>query len=49
MVNYVSVMEHMSEFSKGLIDTRRLVFYGSGTLLMLWLTHRVFQHPRWKS
>ena len=49
MVSYVSVLEHMGEFSKGIIDSRRFVFYGSGTLLMLFLTHRVFQYRRWKS
>ncbi|XHR26983.1 MAG: ABC transporter permease subunit [Chthoniobacteraceae bacterium] len=48
-VNYCSVLEHMGEFSKGLIDSRRFVFYGSGTLLMLFLTQRVFQYRRWKS
>lgn len=49
MVGYVSILEHMGEFSKGMIDSRRFVFYGSGTALMLFLTHRVFQYRRWKS
>lgn len=47
--SYSSVLEHMGEFSKGMIDSRRFVFYGSGTALMLLLTHRVFQYRRWKS
>ena len=49
MTGYFSTLEHMGEFSKGLIDSRRFVFYGSGTLLMLLLTHVVFQYRRWKS
>jgi len=47
--SYSSVLEHMGEFSKGMIDSRRFVFYSSGTLLMLLLTHQVFQYRRWKS
>ncbi len=48
MVGYVSTIEHMSEFSKGIIDSRRIVFYGSATLFMLLLTHQAFQYRRWK-
>ena len=47
--SYISPLEHMAEFSKGVIDSRRFVFYGSGTLLMLLLTHVVFQYRRWKA
>jgi len=49
LASYCSSLEHMGEFSKGMIDSRRFVFYGSGTVLMLLLTHRVFQYRRWKS
>ena len=49
MASYCSVLEHMGEFSKGVLDSRRFVFYGSGTALMLLLTHQVFQFRRWKS
>ena len=49
LTSYVSVLEHMGEFSKGMIDSRRFVFYGSGTALMLLLTHQVFQYRRWKA
>jgi len=47
--SYFSTLEHMGDFSKGMIDSRRFVFYGSGTALMLLLTHHVFQFRRWKS
>jgi ABC-2 type transport system permease protein len=49
LVSYFSTLEHMGEFSKGIIDSRRIVFYGSSTLVMLMLTHTVFQHRRWKA
>jgi ABC-2 type transport system permease protein len=49
LVSYFCALEHMGEFSKGIIDSRRIVFYGSATVLMLVLTHYVFQHRRWKA
>jgi len=48
-VSYFSTLEHMGEFSKGIIDSRRIVFYGSATVFMLALTLHVFQFRRWKS
>ena len=38
---YVSVWAHMSEFSVGVIDSRRVVFYGSVSLSSLFLTTQV--------
>ena len=49
LVSYFCMLEHMGEFSKGIIDSRRIVFYLSGTALMLVLTHQTFQYRRWKS
>jgi ABC-2 type transport system permease protein len=49
IVSYFSIMEHMGEFSKGIIDSRRIVFYLSATFLMLTLTQQVFQYRRWKA
>jgi ABC-2 type transport system permease protein len=49
IVDYFSPLSHMSDFSNGLIDSRRLVFYLSGTVLMLFLTQQVFTYRRWKS
>jgi len=49
LVDYFSTLEHMGDFSKGMIDSRRLAFYGSGTVLMLFLTHQVLIYRRWKS
>lgn len=45
---YFSAVEHMAEFSKGIFDSRPIVFYLSMTLFFLILTHRVFQSRKWK-
>lgn len=45
---YFSTTEHMSEFSRGLLDTRPVVFYLSMTAFTLFLTLHVFQYRRWK-
>ncbi len=48
IVGYYSAIEHMGEFSKGIIDSRPIVFYTTMTVLMLVLTHQVFQSRKWK-
>jgi ABC-2 type transport system permease protein len=46
---YFSPLEHMMDFSRGILDTRPVVFYLSSTLLVLFATFHVFQYRRWKS
>ncbi|HEY5744013.1 MAG TPA: ABC transporter permease [Terrimicrobiaceae bacterium] len=46
---YFSTIEHMGEFSRGLFDTRPVVFYLTMTLFTIFLTFHVFQYRRWKS
>ena len=46
---YFSPIEHMMDFSRGVFDTRPVVFYLSCTLLVLFATFHVFQYRRWKS
>jgi ABC-2 type transport system permease protein len=48
VVSYLSFMDHYDHLVRGLIDTRDLVYFGSGLLLMLFLTHRVVDSTRWK-
>ncbi len=48
MTYYFSTLEHMADFSRGVIDTRPIVFYLSMTFFMLFLTFHVFQYRRWK-
>lgn len=44
---HVSVMAHMEDFSKGIVDSRRLVFDGSLAVLSLFVTVRVVDSWRW--
>ena len=46
---YFSPIEHMMDFSRGIFDTRPVVFYVSSTLLVLFATFHVFQYRRWKA
>lgn len=48
MVNYTSMFAHMEDFSRGLVDTRAVVFYVSATFFFLFLTYRVVESRRWK-
>ena len=45
---YVAQLHHMESFSRGIIDTRPLVFYPTFALLVLVMTYHVFQYRRWK-
>ncbi|HEX4085820.1 MAG TPA: ABC transporter permease subunit, partial [Chthoniobacteraceae bacterium] len=46
---YFSAIDHMENFSKGIIDTRPIVWYLTMTTLMLVLTYQVFQFRKWKA
>lgn len=46
---YVAALQHMGDFSRGLIDSRRLIFYVSMTVLVLTFTLQVFQFRKWKA
>lgn len=46
---YFSPVQHMMDFSRGIFDTRPVVFYFSSTLLVLFAAFHVFQYRRWKS
>jgi hypothetical protein len=38
----------MEEFWKGIVDTRRLVFYLSTTLFFLWFASRALEDRKWR-
>ncbi|MGD0677084.1 MAG: ABC transporter permease [Polyangiaceae bacterium] len=44
---HVSVWGHMNDFASGLVDTRRLVFYGTMIVLPLFITTRAVDAWRW--
>ena len=49
MIQYLSLMDHLRDFSKGIVDTRPVVFYLSLTSICLFLTGRVIANPRWRT
>jgi ABC-2 type transport system permease protein len=46
---YFSTIEHMADYSRGIFDTRPVVFYLSMTAFTLFLTFHIFQYRRWKT
>lgn len=48
MFTQVGIVEHMEDFTRGVIDTRPIVFYLSFTVLFLFLTLKVVESRRWK-
>jgi ABC-2 type transport system permease protein len=45
--SYVSVWAHMNDFALGIVDSRRLAFYGTMTILPLFVTTRAVDAWRW--
>ena len=48
-VAYCSILTHFEPFSKGIIDTKDLVFYVSAIFLGLFLTSRSLESLRWRA
>jgi ABC-2 type transport system permease protein len=44
----VSAFDHMEDFERGIVDVRPLVFYLSGTALVLFATTRVVESRKWR-
>jgi len=49
LFSYVSSIQHMQDYSKGIIDSRPIVWYLSMTTLVTYLTLQVFQYRKWKA
>jgi len=47
-LDYLNVWNHIDEFANGIVDTRRLVFYLSGTLFFLFLASRALEDKKWR-
>jgi ABC-2 type transport system permease protein len=48
VLQYLSITEHMDGFSRGLVDTKDLVYYASAIVLALFLTLRSLESKRWR-
>jgi ABC-2 type transport system permease protein len=45
---YLNIFGHFSDFSKGIIDTKSIVFFVSGTVFFLFLATKVMESRRWR-
>lgn len=45
---HVNLWQHMDDFAKGIVDTRRLVYYVSAAALFLFLTARALEAKKWR-
>jgi ABC-2 type transport system permease protein len=48
LVNFFNLFKQMDDFTRGVMDTRPVIFYASLTLFFLFLTLRVVESRRWK-
>ena len=48
-LNYISIVTHMENFQKGLIDLKDVVFYFSMIFFALFMTHRAMESLRWRA
>ncbi len=48
ILNYIAILEHFEDFSKGVIDTTSLTFYSSFIFVGLFLTYRSIESLRWR-
>src|SRR5437762_3247810 len=49
VLNYVSIVTHMENFSKGILDLKDAIFYITFIFLVLFLTQRQMESVRWRS
>ena len=47
VLSYANLLEHMDEFSRGIVDTRRLIYYVSTIVLFLFLSSRILEAKKW--
>jgi len=49
VLSYLSVIGHLEDFTKGVIDTSNLIYYVTFAFVGLFLTYRSLESMRWKS
>ncbi|HVS71048.1 MAG TPA: ABC transporter permease [Phycisphaerae bacterium] len=47
-INYLGVWAHISDFSRGVVDTEHLVYFLGFTLLFLFLTYLIVESRKWQ-
>ena len=49
MIEYFSILDHVRDFARGIVDTRPLVCYASLIVIALFLAVRAIASPRWRA
>lgn len=48
VLGYINILHHFGDFSKGMVDTKSIIFFISGTLFFLFLAVKVLESRRWR-
>lgn len=48
IIGYMNLLQHMEEFGKGIVDTRRLIYYLTTSAFFLFLTSRTLDTRMWR-
>ena len=48
IIKYLSITDHFQELTKGVVDTRDLVYFATLLVLSLFLTQRSVESVRWR-
>jgi ABC-2 type transport system permease protein len=48
ILEYLNLWTHLSEFSRGIVDTRHLVYYLTATAFFLFLSARALEANKWR-
>ncbi len=48
LFGYLNLWTHMDDFAKGIVDSRRLVYYATASALFLFLTTRALAAKKWR-
>jgi ABC-2 type transport system permease protein len=48
LISYLSITDHFGEMTKGIIDTKNLVYFATIVVVGLFLTHRSVESVRWR-
>ena len=48
VLEYLNLWTHLSEMSRGIVDTRHLVYYASATVFFLFLSSRALAANKWR-
>ena len=48
LISYVNLIQHMDDFARGIVDTRRLVYYLSVAVFFLILSSRTLALNKWR-